>query len=106
MPLSNFARGQIRARFVALHTGDPGADCTAHPASDTRRMAVTWAEDANAEVLQWPLYPAAETITHVSTWDDAEAGNPWLYGPLDAPIVVAANQLLEIEAGKLMAVLE
>jgi len=105
MPLSDHAREQIRGRYVQLHTGDPGPDCTVNPASDTRRMSVTWAEDANAEPLQWPVYPAAETITHVSTWDDAEAGNPWLYGPLDAPIPVAANQLLEIESGKLRAAL-
>jgi len=108
MPLTNFAKGKIAAgKFAALHTGDPGPDCTANTAAQSLRVPVTLdAGGLNTSALQWPLCPAAETITHVSLWDAATAGNPWISGALAAPEAVAVNQLFEVAAGKLAVTLK
>jgi len=108
MPLSSFARGKIASgKFAALHTGDPGPDCTANAAAQSLRVPVTLdAGGLNTSALQWPLCPAAETITHVSLWDAETDGNPWIFGALAEPETVAANQLFEVAAGKLVVSLK
>jgi hypothetical protein len=108
MPLSNHAKSTIAAgKFAQLHTGDPGPDCTANVAAQTLRVPVALdPAGLNTGPLQWPLCPAVEAFTHVSLWDAATAGNPWLSGPLAAPEPVAANQLFEIAAGKLQVTLK
>jgi len=108
MPLSSFAKGKIASgKFAALHTGDPGPDCTDNPAKQSLRVSVTLdGSGASTSALQWPLCPANETFTHVSLWDAATGGNPWISGALATPEAVAVNQLFEIAAGKLTVALK
>ncbi len=81
---------QKSARYLKLHTGDPGPDGTDNPAADTTRKAITGAA-ASAGVftstndLAWTPYGANETVTHGSVWDAATAGNCLLTGELESP---------------------
>jgi hypothetical protein len=65
--------------FVKLHLGDPGAAGTSNPATETDRVAVTGTSPSggacsNSNDLDWPSYPATETISHVSFWSASTAG--------------------------------
>lgn len=65
--------------FVKLHTGDPGAAGTANASAVTTRNAITWNAPAAGAMSLAALaafaMTASETITHVSLWDAAAAGN-------------------------------
>ena len=55
------------ARYVKLHTGDPGETCTANAAAETTRKSLTGAAASggvftSVNALNWATYPAAETI--------------------------------------------
>lgn len=70
------------ATYVQLHTGDPGAAGTANvSAGSTTRPAVTQATpSAGAMSISgtnpaWTNGGTSETLTHVSVWDAATAGN-------------------------------
>jgi hypothetical protein len=119
MPYSDYARNKILdhetgttswtipgGSFVKLHIGDPGINCTANPATETTRKSITWAAASsgthatNAQA-QWTVYPANETITHVSMWDAVSAGNPIKYGTLTSSVAVSIGGTLTISSGQL-----
>lgn len=67
---------------VKLHTADPGsAGTTAAAAGDTTRKTVTWsAASAGSKSMSsmsgsWTNGGTTETLSHVSFWDNATAGN-------------------------------
>jgi hypothetical protein len=68
--------------FVKLHTADPGASgTTAAAAGSTTRPAITWsAASAGSMAItgtapSWTNGGTSETLSHVSFWDNATAGN-------------------------------
>lgn len=68
--------------FVKLHTADPGAaGITAPAAGSTSRPAITWAAAAAGAIAMtgtapsWTNGGTNETLTHLSLWDSATAGN-------------------------------
>lgn len=69
--------------FAKLHTGSPGAAGANNASSETTRQAVTFGNAAaagaiaNTVAVTWnPLaLSGTETLTHVSFWDAATAGN-------------------------------
>lgn len=70
------------AIFVKLHTGDPGASGTANAAvGSTTRPALTFGAPSAGVVAMtgtaptWTNGGTSETITHISIWDSATAGN-------------------------------
>lgn len=72
----------ITSAFVKIHTGDPGAAGTSNAAAgSTTRPALTQATPAagamaqNGTAPQWTNGGTSETITHISVWDNATAGN-------------------------------
>jgi hypothetical protein len=65
--------------FIKLHTADPGAAGATAPSAVTTRQAATFSA-ASAGALALSNAPAfsmtaTETITHISVWDAASAGN-------------------------------
>lgn len=68
--------------FVKLHIADPGAAAATGPAvgSTTRPTATFAAPSAGAVALSnspsWTNGGTSETLSHISTWDAASAGNP------------------------------
>jgi hypothetical protein len=65
--------------YIKLHIGDPGAAGTANPSAVTTRNAITFVAPASNQITLSALanytMTATETISHVSIWDAASAGN-------------------------------
>jgi hypothetical protein len=103
---NNEAPTRAASMWVQLHTGDPGEECTANVASETRRKQITMREIANGEwtnenTLEWTGVAATEEITHVSVWDAEREGNPRIYDPTTARVPLTRGQDARIRAEKL-----
>ena len=97
----SFAVAQLYAK---LHIGDPGEDCTANPAAETTRQAVSFAASSGGTCLSdatvtWTTVSTTETYTHGSLWDAATAGNPIGSGALTLPKSVNAGDTFDMAAG-------
>lgn len=79
--LSNSAFTAKTATFMKLHTGDPGSAGTANASAETERKQISWntasgGSKSISSVPAWsPWDVGTETITHISVWDNATAGN-------------------------------
>jgi hypothetical protein len=66
--------------YVKLHTGDPGANGTGNPATETTRQSVSFSaataggltSDADTS---WTNIAGSEDATFFSVWDNATTGN-------------------------------
>jgi hypothetical protein len=72
----------ITNAFVKLHTGDPGAAGTANAAAgSTTRPGISHGAVSGGSMSisgtnpSWTNGGTSETITHISVWDSATAGN-------------------------------
>lgn len=66
--------------WVKLHTGDPGATAAANASAVTTRSQLTLAAAASGAVALGGTQPSwsmttSETISYISVWDNATAGN-------------------------------
>ena len=66
--------------WVKLHTGDPGATAAANASAVTTRSQLTLAAAASGAVALSGTQPSwamttSETISYISVWDNATAGN-------------------------------
>lgn len=91
--------------WVQLHVGNPGANGTANVATETTRKSFTRTAaaggvSANSGLMQWPAYPASETITHVSVWSASSSGTCWFIGD-PGNQSIAVNDTVQILAGDL-----
>ena len=83
---TSFAVAQV---YVKLHVGDPGANGTANPATETTRKAVSFGV-ASAGVLasdadvSWTNIAGSEDANHFTAWDDLTAGNFLFSGTITA----------------------
>lgn len=88
----------VTALYVKLHTGDPGSAGTANASALTTRNQLTLAaaSGGSAALSSLPSYTmsASETITHVSIWDAASAGNFIASGALSASKSVSSGDTL------------
>lgn len=116
MSISNYGENQLLGTvpspiFVKLHTGDPGEDCTSNAAATTLRKSVTLAAASSGSRASsadglWSSVANAETISHVSLWDDLSAGNPWWSGALAASKTLAVGDDFKIASGSLTLTLD
>lgn len=94
--------------FLKLHTGDPGVDAANNAAGETTRQATgamsaaSGGSSSNNTAITFTNLSTTETLTHVSLWDAATAGNSCLYGALGASKSVTAGDNLEFGAGALV----
>lgn len=99
----NWLRGvappSVPGMHVKLHTGNPAAAGTALPSAvTTRRQATMNASSGGSITLNamsgsWAM-TTAETITHISVWDAATAGNFLISAQLTTPRSVANGDTL------------
>lgn len=66
--------------YYRMHTGDPGASGTANTSAVTTRVEVTFGAASSGVMTQDGTDPefacsATESISHLSAWDNATAGN-------------------------------
>jgi hypothetical protein len=103
---TSFAVAQV---YVKLHVGDPGANGTANPATETTRKAVSFGV-ASAGVLasdadvSWTNIAGSEDANHFTAWDDLTAGNFLFSGTITAN-PYDAGDTYTISSGNLTATL-
>jgi hypothetical protein len=100
--LRNTAFTSPAAVYLALHTGDPGEAGTSFEITPQQRLQMTFAAAAAGAIS---ISAAIEfvnlttnTITHVSIWDSATAGNCLWAGALAASRAVTTGDNLRITA--------
>lgn len=95
------------ALWAKLHKGDPGADGTANPATETTLIECTndFGTDPSgasitndAAIGTWDDVAAAETYTHVTLWEEEAATNFVASGEITAN-AVAVGDSFDIPAG-------
>lgn len=123
MSISNYGEGvlldaffnnasiAVAARYVKLHTGDPGENGTANAAGETTRKSVTGAASVtgtftSVNALTWTNVSTSETLSHISIWDDSTAGNCLWTGQLSASKAVNAGDTFTIASGSLTVSLD
>jgi hypothetical protein len=100
--------------FVKLHVGDPGASGTSNPATETDRVAVTWAAasagaSSNSNALTWTAVAGSEDYTHFSIWTASTAGTFGGSGTVTANAVTTGDNFtigigdLDISLGPIAA---
>lgn len=108
---NNTAFGAVTNTYIKLHLGDPGEDCTGNAAAHTTRVEATWAAAVGGTIttdaaVVFSSMDAAETITHISVWDNLTAGNPLAYGALTASKTVGIGDTLQFPAGDIDVTLD
>ena len=97
----------VAAVYVKLHVGDPGANGTANPATETTRKAVSFGV-ASAGVLTsdddvtWTNIAGSEDANHFTAWDSLTTGNFLFSGTITAN-PYDAGDTYAIDAGNLTA---
>lgn len=90
--------------YVQLHTADPGAAGTTSVSGTTTRQAMTLAAasgGARAASTQpaWSAWAAgAETISHISLWSAASAGNFIASAAAGAPKLMSNGDILTLSS--------
>lgn len=92
--------------FIKLHTGDPGAAGTANASSVTTRPAATYGAPTGTGPVQialsntptWASWAGTngESVSHISEWDNATAGNFKDSAALTAPKTVNTGDTLTL----------
>jgi len=101
---TSFAVAQV---YVKLHVGEPGANGTANPATETTRKAVSFGV-ASAGVLTsdddvtWTNIAGSEDANHFTAWDSLTTGNFLFSGTITAN-PYDAGDTYSIDAGNLTA---
>ena len=117
--LTLYGAGQILAGtgiptnlYVQAHIGEPGTDGTGNVATETSRVLMTRGAATtvgNSKVAEndaevgWEDWPADETVTHFSWWDDIDAGqgNCWYVADeADGGEVVTTGQNVTFNIGE------
>lgn len=91
------------ALYAKLHTGAPGEDGTSNAAATTTRVEVQFGAASNGVISlsntpSWTNLANAETISHISIWDNSTAGNCWGDGALTSSVTVGVGDTLTISA--------
>ena len=78
--LGNATAFSVTDVYIKLHVGDPGANGTSNPATETTRKVVTFAAASNGSIASdsaatWTNIAGSEDATHFTSWDNLTAGN-------------------------------
>ena len=74
---SSFAVGAV---YVKLHVGDPGANGTGNPATETTRKAASFGASSSGTLtsdadITWTNIAGSQDATFFTAWDSATTGN-------------------------------
>jgi hypothetical protein len=78
--LGNATAFSVATPYVKLHIGDPGANGTGNPATETTRKAVSFGASAAGALasdadVTWTNIAGSQDATHFTAWDNLSAGN-------------------------------
>lgn len=74
---SSFAVGAV---YIKLHIGDPGANGTANPATETTRQTASFGASSSGTLtsdadITWTNIAGSQDATFFTAWDSATTGN-------------------------------
>jgi hypothetical protein len=78
--LGNATSFSVITPYVKLHVGDPGANGTSNPATETTRKSVSFGASSagalasDADVV-WTNIAGSQDATHFTAWDNLTTGN-------------------------------
>jgi len=90
---SSFAVGAV---FIKLHIGDPGANGTANPATETTRKAASFGASSSGTLtsdadITWTNIAGSQDATFFTAWDSASAGNFLFSGSISGNAYTAGD---------------
>ena len=93
--------------YVKLHIGDPGANGTANPATETTRKACTFAAASGGSLssdadVSWTNIAGSQDATYFTAWDNASTGN-FLFSGTMTGNAYTAGDTFTIPSGSLTA---
>lgn len=105
--LGNNTSFAVTTVYVKLHVGDPGANGTANPATETTRKSVSFAAASGGSIasdasVSWTNIAGSEDATHFTAWDSETTGN-FLFSGLITGNPYTAGDTLTIASGALTA---
>lgn len=105
--LGNATAFSVTDVYIKLHVGDPGANGTSNPATETTRKVVTFAAASNGTIASdsaatWTNIAGSEDATHFTSWDNLTAGN-FLFSGTFTSNPYTAGDTVTIASGSLTA---
>jgi hypothetical protein len=93
--------------YIKLHTGDPGANGTANPATETTRESVSFGAATGGGLtsdadVSWTNIAGSEDATFFTAWDNSTAGN-FLFSGAITGNPYTAGDTFTIPSGSLTA---
>ena len=90
---SSFAVGAV---YVKLHTGDPGANGTGNPATETTRKAASFGASSAGTLtsdadITWTNIAGSQDATFFTAWDNLSAGNFLFSGSINGNAYTAGD---------------
>lgn len=90
---SSFAVGAV---YVKLHTGDPGANGTGNPATETTRKAASFGASSSGTLtsdadITWTNISGSQDATFFTAWDSATTGNFLFSGSINGNAYTAGD---------------
>lgn len=90
---SSFAVGAV---YIKLHIGDPGANGTANPATETTREAASFGASSSGTLtsdadITWTNIAGSEDATYFTAWDSATTGNFLFSGSINGNAYTAGD---------------
>ena len=78
--LGNATAFSVTTPYIKLHVGDPGANGTSNPATETTRKSVSFGVASAGSIVSdaditWTNIAGSEDATHFTAWDNLTAGN-------------------------------
>jgi hypothetical protein len=92
---------------VKLHVGDPGAEGTANPATETTRKEVTFSAASTGSIASdadviWTNIAGSQDATYFTAWDNLTTGN-FLFSGTVTGNAYTAGDTYTIASGSLTA---
>jgi len=94
--VGNATSFSVSTAYVKLHIGDPGANGTANPATETTRKAVSFGAAgsgsmANDADVSWTSIAGSQNATYFTAWDASTAGNFLFSGTISGNAYTAGD---------------
>jgi len=102
--LGNATSFSVTTPYVKLHVGDPGANGTSNPATETTRKSVSFGASSagslasDADVV-WTNIAGSQDATHFTAWDNETAGNFLFSGTITGNAYTAGDTYTISSAG-------
>ena len=102
--LGNATSFSVTTPYVKLHVGDPGANGTSNPATETTRKSVSFGASSagalasDADVV-WTNISGSQDATHFTAWDNETAGNFLFSGTITGNAYTAGDTYTISSAG-------